>query len=472
MPYQNTMVQFGSWAPDDDRNINPGSPNFWLGGSEVPLQDAKNVIFTGQAYRPLPPPVAQGAALTGVLDGGTFFYGNHEFVIAGTASALYYSMNGGTSWASAGTGYTSVGWQFAQYGSFVYATDGVDPIQVMDLSSGSPSFAELAAAAPIGSAINIIRDFVVVGNITTGPVTGPYVIQWSGLAAPAAWDIPGTQSARYDQAGAQSLYSQYGQVQYIAQGEEMAMVFQQTGISRVQYEGGETVFGFYTFERKRGLITPRAASQVENTVYFLAADGFYATDGSSVQPIGYGKINRWFAADCANIQLVRAAADTLNQLVMWSYPNNSGGYSQLIYNLVEQKWTRGQYTTPLLFQGMNGTEYQPQTLDSSGYINTFTGTPTDCEITTKDFRFDPAHRAVVTALRLLTDDANQATAGIAARVSDQDPQVFVGYRQPEKISRQVSVRADGFMHAVNVRMTSAFTYAQGVGLTYATKGRR
>lgn len=472
MGYQSTMVQFGDWSPDDDRNIAPGSPTFWLGGAEVPLQDAQNVIYTGKAYRPLLPPVAQGTALTGILDATTVFYGNSEYLIAGTSSALYYSMDQGTNWTQAGTGYSAAGWVFAQYGSHVYATDGVDPVQAMDLSVTPLTFSELAPAAPIGSAINIIRDFVVVGNIASGPVPGPYVIQWSGLAAPAAWDIPGTQSARYDQAGAQSLYSQYGQVQYIAQGEEMAMVFQQTGITRLQYEGGEVVFGFYTFERKRGLLTPRAAAQVENTVYFLAADGFYATDGSSVAPIGYGKVNRWFRNDCSNLALVRAAADTVNQLVMWSYPNNAGGYSQLIYNLVEQRWTRGQYTVPLLYQGMNGTQYENQSIDSTGKVNRFTGSPTDCEITTKDFRFDPAHRAMVVALRLLTDDANSATAGIAARVSEGDPQVFTGYRAPESVSRQISVRADGFMHAVNARMPSSFSYAQGVGLTYAIRGRK
>lgn len=38
------------------------------------------------------------------------------------------------------------------------------------------------------------------------------------------------------------------------------MVFQEKGIVRMQYVGGDTVFDFYTFERKRGLVTPRAAA--------------------------------------------------------------------------------------------------------------------------------------------------------------------------------------------------------------------
>lgn len=472
MPYQETMVTFGPWAPDDDRNIKPGYPTFWVNGSPVPLQDAKNVIFTGGSYRPFGTPTAQGTALPVVpVDAWAAYYGGTDYLIAGSGAALYYSKDGGTTWTACGSGFTGTGWVFAQYGNCVYATNGVNPIQTMDLSQPTPTFTALAAAtAPVAFQIGVIRDFVVAGNIVSGDQTGAFVVQWSGLAAPATWDLPNTQQARADQSGAQTLYSQYGAVQYIAQGEEMAMIFQQTGITRVQYVGGDVVFSFYTFERKRGLVAPRAAAQVDNTVYFLAADGFYATNGSEVEPIGYGKINRFFLADCTNIQAVRAAVDTSTQCVTWAYPNASG-WEQIVYNYAEKQWTRGAYATPLLYQGMNGTAYEPQTFDAANKVNRFVGAVTDCELTTKDFRFDPSHHMLVVALRLLTDDAN-ATAGIAARDQDSDPQNFMGYGAPETVSRQISVRADGYMHAVNAKMTAAFTYCQGVGIKYQLRGRR
>ena len=472
MPYQETMVEFGPWAPDDDRNIKPGYPVFWVNGSPVPLQDAKNCLYTGASYRPFQPPVAQGIALpVAPVDAWTAYYNGTAYLIAGSGAALYYSTNGGTTWTACGSGFTGSGWTFCQYGNCVYATNGVNPIQVMDLSAGTPAFSALAAAtAPVAFQIGVIRDFVVAANIVSGDQTGAFVMQWSGLAAPATWDLPNTQQARADQSGAQTLYSQYGAIQYIAQGEEMAMVFQQTGISRVQYVGGDVVFSFYTFERKRGLAAPRAAAQVDNSVYFLAADGFYATDGSSVEPIGYGSVNRYFLADCTNIQSVRAVVDSLNQCIVWAYPNASG-WAQIIYNYAEKRWTRGNYASPLLCQWMNGTQYQPITFDAANKVNTFTGAPTDCELTTKDFRFDPSHHALAVALRLMTDDA-AATAGIAARDQDSDAQNFVGYGTPETVSRQISVRADGYMHAVNAKMTAAFTYCQGVGIKYQLRGRR
>lgn len=734
-----TMVVFGEWLPDDDRNIEPGRMIFWLNGAPVPLQDAKNVIYTGSSYRPFGTPVAQGAALPVVpVDAFTAYYGGTDWLIAGSGSALYYSKDGGTTWTACGSGFTGTGWVFAQYGNCVYATNGKDPIQTMDLSAGTPAFTALnATSAPVAFAIGVIRDFVVAGNIVSGDVTGAWVLQWSALANPSVWSLPNTQDARANQSGAQSEYSQYGAIQYIAQGEEMAMVFQETGIVRVQYVGGNEVFSFYTFERKRGLLTPRAAAQVDNSVYFLSADGFYATDGSQVDPIGYSKVNRYFLADCTDLTKVRAAVDTLNHLIVWNYPNASGT-AQLCYNFAEKRWTRGAYTVGTLYQGMSGTQYQPQLFNSStgtasalqfatgngatstftltgpsgatlssanvsalhqtdwqdrialsnqprkntvlnsalatgasvnnctlgttsgpapdgsatvgtltvtattapqigpssslnpdagnnlnfscsvasqasGFVaiqlnqndstgafaasfitvnlangavgveqaiigtngfavavsqavagwyrvtvscplkatvigvnwylgisnsatsrdgtvsavlkfygmcdakgayipttsgpvtvtdytqagnqitfgqvpavgaiedwdgtytdwnvNTFSGAVTDCELTTKDFRFDPSAHALVTSVRVLCDNAS-ATAGVAARDQDSDAQNFVGYLSPETISRAVSVRADGYMHAVNVKIPGAFTYCQGVAPEYVLRGSR
>jgi hypothetical protein len=350
-------------------------------------------------------------------------------------------------------------------------------VQALDTSAPTPAFSALAAtSAPTGFCIGVLRDFLVVGDITGTPIgapTGYNVIQWSGLAAPATWDVPNTQQARFDQSGSQSLYGQYGEVLRIFNCEEMGLVFQTQGISRVQYVGGDVVFSFYTFERSRGLLARNAAAQIGNTVFFLSADGFYATDGSSVQPIGYGKINRWFLNDCNNVNNVCAAVDTVNQCVVWSYPtaNTASGWRQLIYNFGEGNWTHADYAAPLLFQGMNGMQYEARTFDATNKVNRFTGAPTDCEVTTKFFRFDPSHHAMVVAVRPLTDNAN-TTAGVAAINQDSDPFTFKGYTAPEPISRQISIRADGYAHAVNVKIPGAFTYCQGVGMKYTLRGSR
>jgi hypothetical protein len=476
MPYQDTMVPFGPWMPDEDQNIKPGYPLFWVNGSPVDLDDAKNVVWTAGVYRPWNPPVASSVAVPAVPIGARYFVtaNGGVIVVAGTATTLYLTDNYTAAWTGAGTGYTSGAWSFAQYGDCVYATNGVNPIQTANIAA--PAFAALSAHAPVCAVLGVIRDFVVAGNIISSPIgntVGPNVISWSGLAAPATWDVENTQQARFDQSGSQSLDAQYGEVTYIANGEEMGLIFQQAGIVRAQYVGGDVVFSFYTFEQKRGLPCSTAAAQLGNTVFFLAADGFYATDGSSVQPIGYGKVNRWFLADCSNALNVRAVVDTVNQVIIWSYPtaNTASGWRQLLYNFGEGNWTHADYAAPLLFQGMNGMQYEAQTFDVNNKVDRFVGTPTDCEVTTKFFRFDPSHHAMVVAVRPLTDNAN-TTAGVAAINQDSDPITFKGYTAPEPVSRQISIRADGYAHAVNVKIPGAFTYCQGVGMKYTLRGSR
>jgi hypothetical protein len=482
MPYQDTMVPFGPWMPDEDQNIKPGYPLFWVNGSPVDLDDAKNVVWTAGVYRPAPSPVKQGTALPSACKGASsFFWNDANYIFAGTATALYLSADGGTTWTLVGSGYTQPVWQFTQYGSCVYASNGVNPIQVLDLSQPSPTFGALSANAPAGYVLGVIRDFLVCGNITSSPIgntIGPNVLAWSGLAAPTTWDGENTQQARYDQSGSQSLYAQYGRVMFIAEGEEMGLVFQETGVSRVQYVGGDVVFSFYTYERKRGLVWPTAAVQEGNTVFYLSADGFYATDGSSVQPIGYGKINRFFLDDLTDTTQVTAAIDTVHSCAVWTYPSvgSSTGWRQITYNYAEGNWTHADYAVQFMFQGVSGKSlsakaYIPLAFDASNTVNGFTGAPTDCEVTTKFFRFDPSHHAMVVAVRPLTDNAN-TTAGVAAINQDSDPFTFKGYTAPEPISRQISIRADGYAHAVNVKIPGAFTYCQGVGMKYTLRGSR
>lgn len=477
-----TMVQFGEWAPDNDRNIAPGRMVMWLNGDPVPLQDAKNVIYTGQAYRPLGPPAESGGpvALPVTPIEAAAFMGpaGSIFVMAGSATSLYYTNDYASAWTPCGSGFTGTDWSFARYGNCIYATNGADPIQAFDVTNAAAGFTDLAAGtAPVAKRLGIIRDFLVAGNIVSGDQVGTNVLQWSALANPAQWDLPNTQAARASQSGAQSLYAEYGDIQYIAQGEEMAMVFQETGITRLQYVGGDVVFSFYTFERKRGLANPKAAVQVGNAVYYLSDDGFYATDGSSVDPIGYAKVNRWFRADCSDISKVRAALDSVNQIVMWAYPTaaTASGYRQLCYNIAEKFWTHADYATPLLYQDLPraatvASYYTPATFDAANKVARFGGTFTDGEIETNSFRFDPNAHALVTSLRVLADGT--ATAGVAATNADTDAQNFVGFGTPETISREISVRADGYIHAINCKMTAPFTYAQGVGVTYVLRGSR
>lgn len=135
----------------------------------------------------------------------------------------------------------------------------MDSVYSFDLTNMSGVFALLGGNPPAGYAVGIVRDFVVLGNTYDG-TQHPQRVQWSALANASQWPQPLTQAARAAQSGYQDCYAQYGDIKYIAQGEEFGLIFQERGIVRMSYMGGDQVFQFYTFERKRGLVTPKAAA--------------------------------------------------------------------------------------------------------------------------------------------------------------------------------------------------------------------
>ncbi|EQD52082.1 hypothetical protein B1A_12860, partial [mine drainage metagenome] len=158
------------------------------------------------------------------------------------------------------------------YGACVYATNGTDPIQTLTMGSGV-NFADLDTTdpAPKGNILGVIRDFLFAGDLnpaSTSPV--PYGVQWSAVANPASWPTPDTQAAYASQAGQQYLYPEYGPVMAISDNESFGLLFQRSGIQRCEYVGGNQVFQFYTYEKKRGALGQNAVARVGNKYYFAS----------------------------------------------------------------------------------------------------------------------------------------------------------------------------------------------------------
>ncbi|HEX7129130.1 MAG TPA: hypothetical protein VF217_03560 [Rhodanobacteraceae bacterium] len=466
-----TTVQFGDWLPDDDRNITPGAPAEAITTQAVPLQDAKNMLFTGASWRLYRPLSVSGSALAATPRDAITVDASGTLVTFAAAGTKLYKIQAGaiTDVSGAQTFSGSAPWVFQQFGDCLLATNGTDVVQDFDLTNLAGTFAALAGSPPKAATIGMVRDFVVLGNVNDG-AAHPYRVQWSAISNPTQWPAPLTQAARAAQSGYQDCYSQYGTVQYIAQGEEFGLIFQQRGIVRMQYVGGDVVFNFYTFERKRGLLTPKAAAQVGNMVYFLSGDGFYATDGNGVDPIGYGKVNRWFFGRCYDTSKVRAAVDTNTQCVYWSFPSTSGANDYVIaFNYAEGKWSYGVDTTYALFQSLQSGAHIPQAFDASSKLGTFSGTQSDGEIVTKLFRLQPNQRCMVLAARPLVDSV--CTVAVSAQASDDATQTFGGFVSRASRSMKIPLRANGYLHALDVKLGSATTYAQGVQLDYVARGR-
>lgn len=362
---------------------------------------------------------------------------------------------------------TSTNLSFQQFGNCLDVTNGIDVMQTIDVTAGT-NFAALDTNAsdlvPVPQVLGVIRDFLFAGNTndsTNGVV--PYRVQWSALDLDGSWPVPNTQNAFAFQAGAQTLYSEYGPVQAIGDNETFGIIFQATGIVRVEYVGGNVVFNFYTYEKKRGAVGPNAVVRCGDKYYFLASDGFCVTDGSSVQNIGYGKVNDWFFANAkaSTLSTVSGCLDTINKLIIWAYESASGSAldSLIIYNYEEGFFTTCSQNCERLFSVLSGEAWISAGVDSSHKYGQFTGTAATTTITTQDFQINQGGRAFVNGVRPLLDGT--ASAAVGTRTNLSSSSTLGSYVAQETRSNISPQRADSMYHRISIQTSGSYTDAIG-----------
>ncbi len=309
-------LPFAAWEPD--------LPD--IGGDQTLV--ASGVIPAAKGYRPFRQPVLSGGALPSRVLGAHAFTdpSNSPLTVAGTADALY--ARGGTessAWQKKSAGTLSAGnngWNFALYGPGVFAVNGVDGPLHAAVGQGTVGNFAAVPGAPAGRCASPVGDFLMVGDI---PGHGSRV-QWSGIDNPLFWPVPGTNEAQY----AQSDFNDFpegGRVQAIASGMASyeALVLCESAIYRAQYVGPPYVFQFTDVDKSKGTIAPRSVIQAMNNVFFLAEDGFYATDGGSVRNIGAERVNLWWRANADDKRRTEtlAAFDPVNGVIAWAFASTS-----------------------------------------------------------------------------------------------------------------------------------------------------
>jgi hypothetical protein len=361
--------------------------------------------------------------------------------------------------------YDATQWSFQGMGGCMQATNGNDPIQTIDMTTGT-AFADIddTDPAPIAAVLGQIRDFLVGGNIQSTLLgTVPYGIQWSAVANANQWTVPDTQAAYANQAGAQSLYSEYGPVMAISDNESFGLIFQRSGISRAEYVGGSTVFQFYTYEKKRGALGPWAVARVGNKYYYASPDGFMMTDGSNTTAIGYPLIDKWFFANAEESAFANicAAADTRQKVVYFSFQSTSGSANDtlLIYNYEEQNWSMADQALDFLMQDLGDSAWIPGGFSSSHAYGQFTGTPGTATLIGQDLELNAGGRAVVTMVRPLTDGSPSVAVGARNRLSDTS--TLTSYYPATERSGVAGVRAEGVYHRIAVQLSGTFSDCVG-----------
>lgn len=330
-----------------------------------------NAAFTRSLANVLPRadgygPVRDFAALTAALPAACrgFFVSrdvdNSLTIFAATSTNLYKLNNTTLAWGNVSRGggpyaVLSAGsqWQFAQFNTFVLATQANEALQVFTLGSSS-AFADQSGSPPASAYIAIINRFVVL----TGISGAAQRVQWSGLNDPAAW-TPGINNSDYqdfpDGGPARTIGTPAG---------DIGIIMQDYGARRMVFAPGSAeVFVIIRISASKGILAPYSLVTAGERMFYLSPQGFVMSDASGTPNlIGKERVDRTILGelDRGNLQLAVGATDPNTTAVMFSYKSQSGiagVFDQLrVYDWVLDRWSpiamRGEYIATLASPGL------------------------------------------------------------------------------------------------------------------------
>ena len=485
------QVPFGEWLPDQPEHLKQGA------------NVATNVYHAANTYKRFPSLVAYSTNNVGKNAKGAGSFrdnSNNIYNFVATKTDIYQLASGTfTSRKGSLTGGEADFFTFTQFGNYVIASNGVDQPQYY-LMGTSTNFANLnaiqtAGTTPLFRVSGVVRDFLVVGNITNATNR----VQWAGINDISAWS--GKQSDYQDLPGSG------GKIVHITSGE-IGYVFRQNQIIRMDYVGGATVFRLSVISPNRGAMYGRTVCQDNRQIFFYADDGFYQINGDQILPIGVEKVNRFFDLNLnkAYSDRICAAVDPFNQLAMWLYPSasntsNTTGICDriIIYNYATKKWSLaeanastifpqyiGAYTVELMdiisenLDNINasldtdfwsGGQQFLGAVDSDYKAAIFSGTSNECEVETAEIEPFPGLRSNITGVRPIVDAAATVTVKARERLADSESETSSSSMVASGMN---PVRKSGRYIRANVKVASGtiFNHAQGIDLVASRAGVR
>jgi hypothetical protein len=483
------LLPFKGWHPDLPDLNNPGSPV------------ATNVIPSAVGFRPFKRLVPISTALDNrcVGAGDTKDKDGNVRNFAGDAGKLYEIIDGVATDRSQTSITYSVDdgefWEFAQWKQKVIAC-GWDGSHTVSASAspypqvrtlGGTTFSDLQTDFE-AKHMAVIREFVVFGNTyDSGDGEVPNRVRWS-----AQGDETDYTASAATQSGADDLL-RGGAVQKIL-GGEFGIIICESSVWRMTYAGPPTIWQFDEIDAGIGTHAPQSCVRHNNVVYFLADDGFRATSGEASQRIGAERVDKEILAelDPPARKYVVAAADPINDLVMWIVPSNAATYTRpdtvYIYNPATGDWSRAETEIDYIFQSgtsaytlealtafTTSIDDLPETLDSRLYtggeirygaygsdkkLSYFVGTPLEGEVETQEILAAEGKRAMVTGARSLVNGGT-VTLSLGTRDSQGDDVVFHG-DQIRQDSGYHRFRKSGKFIRFKAKMTGDWTHALGV----------
>ena len=422
-------LPLGEWLPDrpDQKNA---------------LITAEGCIADAGCYRPVPSLTSSGATITGTC-AGAFRTGRttgQPVVMVGTSADLFVIV-GGTVTASGlalALGSNPI-WVFERFGKFIFATAGGVTYYMADIDS-STTFTAAPGSPPQARAMGRVGDMLMMGNLVQDidATFAPYRIRWSQFNNPTGtWsDDIATQS------GAIDMDPVYDEVTAIA-GGRYGLICQKDAVSRIIYTAGSAAFSKELIEEQRGCIAPASLVRVGAIAFALGRDGFWQSNGASVQLISSGRVWEWFLseADATLISKTQAAVDYRNRCIWWNF-FTEGAISrqrQLIWSWEQNRWSSASIQADWMFSSrvagtlvdavpfgdtivdstedlVDAAKFQDGDRTFSGFVGTSlqnaNGTPVEAVFETGEMQPAPGYRSMIRGIAPIVE-GNASTAAIS-----------------------------------------------------------
>jgi hypothetical protein len=251
-------------------------------------------------------------------------------------------------------------------------------------------------------------------------------VRWCAIGDAQDWPTPGTADARAKQSGQEILDITLGKVTGIAGNEFFGYVFQEHGITKFTYVGGDVVFNVDVIERGRGCGNNNRLVQInEDTIFFESTWGYHKLQNNVVTDIGIDRVDETYPpVNVGDPKGPNYTTGTPQKSVVSNAALSTIFFSgqQLAYNYKTDQWSRipafgdsiiddffSYHEADKLFGQIHHLSTGFGLADGSG-ASAVTGT-----MTTGEFALNPGGRAVVDACRPLTDGGSLSSVTIGVR---------------------------------------------------------
>lgn len=405
-------------------------------------------------------------------------------VFAATQTKLY-QLASNLTWTDVSVGggsYNGPGadeyWSFAVFNGRLYASNVNDPLQWIDIDSGT-AFAAVSGSPPQARYVAAVESYLVLGSLASDEGA----IAWCDTGDPTNWSTGNADEQSFPDGG--PVMGVLGAAKRVIQ--------QSTERLMVHQPGSALVFAFEKIANARGTVAPASLIEVGDSYAYLSEDGFYFNG----IPIGKEKVDRYFL-DLVNTDrlfAVMGGFDPVRRLFRWAFHTGDGAPFdwQLIYSPATERWSQVVENVTFIsygavpgitLEGLDALyatlEDVPYSLDSrlwqggravfasfsADYKLAFNeGSTLEALMETTETRFIPGRRAMLNGCTPLVDGDTGAAALTRAGTRERlAGTVSYGPYSALQPSGRAPLRKGGQHHRVGVKLPAAapWTHARGI----------